>query len=164
MAYHKFLVRGPNINIDEEVSLDLARKVVSILYSDVSNLVSPVEERADSVALGLDNHFDVPKKNFKSFCEAYEVGRACEIVLACGAYLEEKGQKKFSSKDYRNFYKEYKGKKPSNGPSDITWAVDNGWISDLGGQVYKVTPAGNQVLKEKFPDSVKNSTRQTKKK
>lgn len=164
MNSHKLTISGKNINIDEYITADFARHIISLLYKDGTAIVeAPAIPEIIDVAPPKEEKV-VKSSEFKAFCDAHDVRRYCEIALAVGVYLTQKGQELFTIKDYRTLFEELKGAKATNAPSDLKWAVENNWISEVKSQTYKVKPAGKKVLKEKFPESVRGSTRGTRKK
>lgn len=175
MSEHKLTISGINISIDEYVTPDFARKIIALLYSDSSAIVkapqaSPTKEIIPKTgtnlldSLGKVIELDNFQSDFTIFCKKHDARRYCEVVLAAGVYLAEKGIESFKIKDYRELFFELKGKQSTNAPSNIKWALDNNWISKVDEQSYKVTPAGRRVLNEHFPDSVRGSTRGKSKK
>jgi len=165
MSHHKLTITGKNISIDEYVTPDFARKIISLLYADDSALVE--EPKNIKTALTEKKTKKATSKEpvlFELFCEKYGVRRYCEVVLAAGVYLSEKGNDFFTIKDYHILFSELKGTKATNAPANVRWALNNNWINEFEKNKYKVTTAGKRVLEEKFPDSVRGSTRGNSKK
>ncbi|MDD9180681.1 MULTISPECIES: hypothetical protein [Aliivibrio] len=163
MSNHKLTISGKNISIDEYVTPEFARKIIALLYSDSSSIIdnpqniqTPQSDTKKTAPLAEKEDVNTI---FTQFCKSHDVRRYCEIVLAVGIYLSEQGKEYFTIKDYRNFFEQLKGLKATNAPANIRWALDINWIADAGDNKYKVTAAGRRVLKEKFPDSVRGSTR-----
>tara|TARA_R110001583_G_scaffold194365_1_gene365095 strand:+ start:605 stop:1177 length:573 start_codon:yes stop_codon:yes gene_type:complete len=159
MNNHKITISGQNINIDEYITPDFARKIISLMYSDGTAILEPPTAPEVIKVITPPVKKVLKKSDFKIFCEAHDVRRYCEVALAVGVYLAKQGQELFTVKDYRALFKELKDAKATNAPSNIAWAIKNNWIIDVGNKTYKVKPAGRKVLKEKFPDSVRGSTR-----
>lgn len=175
MSEHRLTISGINISIDEYVTPDFARKIIALLYSDSSaivkapqpspkNATKPMVSSATLDTLKTTIESDNSQSDFRNFCKKHDARRYCEVVLAAGVYLTDKGKESFSIKDYRALFLELKGKQSTNAPANINWALDNNWISKVGEHSYKVTPAGRRVLNENFPDSVRGSTRGKSKK
>ncbi|GAA0779716.1 MULTISPECIES: hypothetical protein [Pseudomonadati] len=159
MNSHKITISGQNINIDEYITPDFARKIISLIYSDETAILPPPEEGVAVSVVAPQEKKVLKESKFKVFCEEHDVRRYCEVALAVGVYLAKQGQELFTVKDYRALFEELKNAKATNAPSNIAWAIKNNWIKDVGNKTYKVRPAGRKVLKEKFPDSVRGSTR-----
>jgi hypothetical protein len=159
MDHHKLVITGKNISIDEYVTPEFARKVIALMYADENAVLSPPTV-SDTINLAKPVESKTHKNTeFQLFCKENDVRRYCEIVLAVGAFLSNKGQDTFTTGDYRSLFEDLKNTKPTNAPKNIDWAIKNNWIIDIGNKTYKVKSAGRKVLKEKFPEAVRGSTR-----
>ncbi len=164
MGTCKISISGNGINIEQGISEELAKELAVIVLTRGS-LDTQKENKAgfnDDIEKNSKVYIASLKNKFISFVKDHNANRACELVACAGVFLEKNGQPTFTKKEYREMFAHVRGKPSTNAPADLKWATNSNWVNCIGDDQYKVTSIGKKVVREKFPNTVKGSTRRMK--
>ncbi len=161
MSTCKISISGNGINIEQNISEELAKELAVIVLTR-GNLDSPKVNLEGEADKDIKSNITNLKSKFIAFAKDHNAKRACDLVACTGVFLENNGQATFTKKEYREMFSLVRGKPSTNAPTDLKWAAKSNWISSIGDDQYKVTSIGKKVVREKFPHTVKGSTRRMK--
>lgn len=123
--------------------------------------VAGIQQKQDSVnpLKSRDKNYNAIAltDEFSKYAENHNVERACEIVVCTALFLESKGQPYFTKKQYLDMFQQFKQTRSTNTIIDIKWALKLDWIKQLSKEQYKITPLGEQVVKDKFINTKKQT-------
>ncbi|MDP5214783.1 hypothetical protein ORJ66_17160 [Pseudoalteromonas tunicata] len=154
----KISISGNGLNIEREISDELAKEIAIMVLTRGEIVKKEIVKPAHTIKSTAKEVMP----EFVDFAKAHNAQRACELVACVAVYLEQQGSPVFSKTQYREYFKEVRHKPSTNAPSDFQWALDANWISRIADYEYKITAIGKKVVSEKFPNTVKGSTRRKK--
>lgn len=160
----KIVITGPGVEIEKEISNDLATRLITgLLSGNIMKTLEPSNGATSDEILESGNAQPKgrPKMSVREYLDETNAKRNPDKLTAIGSYLTELEQRPDFSKDDVKARLRQAGEPISkNFSRDWAWAVKNGWIAEdphKKGALY-VTNKGTRAVKEKFSLAVRKAS------
>lgn len=160
---YRLTLKGDGVTVEREVTEDHARQIIAIVMGGAAMAGAPARPSASAGGITRAASGQIPA--LREFVDEVGAQRNPEKIVAIGAYLvDHLGQDNFSREEVKSQFKNAGEGVPGNYPRDFRWAIIAGWIApdpNTSGRFF-VTDSGRDALTQKFPDEIRERTRQAK--
>lgn len=146
-ATYSLVLRGKGITVEQDVSGDVAREIISLVMG--GRLLG----RQPGVAAQAPN---IPQRSggpmsIREVIDDAEAKKNPQIVTVIGQYLtEHEGQERFTRADVKARFAQAGEPTPANFSRDFSLAVTSGWIAENPRNEFYVTDSGQRAIAAKF--------------
>jgi len=149
---YKITIKGPSVNVDQEVSEEEAKRFLVALFSGKAP-GAPAHRHDNS----LQHVTDEPDgDSLATYIRSSNAKSGPEKITAIASFLKKhRTMTTFDRQVLERSFSEAAESVPKNIPRDLKMAVKSGWIAVKPGEVgtYYVTGGGQQAILARFDDN-----------